>query len=221
MDQRICEERLTRIHALIGEGYDLKAYGVAQASKAEYLASEEVDPLLLGWLRYYEFKSLVLLEAWREAYELFRRPERVPFHLAPRNAAWMHLAAAECATRLGRAEDVVRWAERAYELRRADVDPRGAAELLRAACRLLERVGRSDLNTTFADKLIELGLATGAESALIEGMLRLLENYEAKARPTVGRRLRKGGALLPALRDAVYRERAAGVLERLNQVLID
>ncbi|HEX7899894.1 MAG TPA: hypothetical protein VF950_19145 [Planctomycetota bacterium] len=209
------EDRLTRIHALLGEGYALRAYGLAADAKKEYLAEEEVDPRLLGWLRYYEFKCLIQLEAWAEAVDLFRRPEPAPFHLPLPNAAWMHLAAADGAARLGRAEDVVRWAERAVELRRADGDGPGMAAGLDAACRLLERMGRSDLNTPFADKMIELGLRTGAESAVIEGVVRLLENYEAKARATVRRRLEKSGTLLPALR-APSAELA---LERLKRAL--
>ena len=73
------EDRLTRIHALLGEGYALQAYGLASASKAELLEEAEIDGRLLGWLRYYEFKSLCRLEAWAEAVDLFRRPEPAPF----------------------------------------------------------------------------------------------------------------------------------------------
>ena len=204
-------DRLLRIQALLGEGYALKAYGLAQTAKAE-----EVDPLRLGWLRYCEFKALFELEAWAEAVELFRRPEPKPFALTPKNAAWMHAAAAECAARLGRAEDVVRWAERCYELRRAGGDLLGAAQSLNTACLLLERMGRSDLNTPFADRLIELGLEVGAEQAVIQGVLRLLENYEARKRTAVRRRLQKSRSLLPALRDP---DKAGAAMERLRRTL--
>ncbi len=189
-----------RIHALLGEGFALQAYGLAQAAKAELLEAAEVDPRQLGWLRFYEFKALVELQAWREAVELFRRPEPASFRLSPEQAAWMHAEAAACAARLGRAEDVVRWAARGGDLRRAAADPAGAAECLNRACLLLERMGRPDLNTPLADRLIELGLQAGEQEAVIEGVLRLLENYEARARATIRRRLQKGGALLPALR---------------------
>lgn len=208
MDGLACGRRLVRIHALLGEGFALKAYGLAQATKAELLAATPVDPRLLGWLRVYEFKALVELQAWREAVELFRRPEPAPFQLPPEHAAWMHAEAAACAARLGRAEDVVRWAERGGELHRAAADPAGAAECLNRACLLLERMGRPDLNTPLADRLIELGLQAGARDAVIAGVLRLLENYEARARATIRRRLQKGGALLPALRGS------SGDLER-------
>lgn len=219
MDRSTCEERLTRIHALHAEGYALKAYGLAEATKREYLEGGDVDPLLLGWLRYYAFRCLYALEAWAEAVELFRRPEPRPFFLGLRNAAWMHSVAAECAARLGRAEDVVRWAERACELRRADGDAEGMAMALNTACVLLERMGRPDLNTPFADRMIELGLRTGAENAVIEGVVRLLENYETRARTTVRRRLTKGGTLLPALRDPEFKTKAEAALERVKRVL--
>jgi hypothetical protein len=136
-----------------------------------------------------------------------------------KNAAWMHSVAAECAAMMGRAEDVVRWAERAYELRKADGDGAGMAMALNTACLLLERIGRSDLNTPFADRMIELGLRTGAENAVIEGVMRLLENYQAGARTTVRRRLQKGGALLPALRDPLFRRKAEGALARVKRAL--
>jgi hypothetical protein len=213
------EDRLTSIHALLGEGYALKAYGLARSSKEEHLAGKEDDPRLLGWLRYYEFKCLYELRRFREAVDLFRRPEPSPFHLPLNIAAWMHSAAAECAAMMGRAEDVVRWAERAVELRRADGDGAGTATALNTACLLLERIGRADLNTPFADRMIELGLRTGAESAVIAGVMRLLESYEAKARGTVRRRLEKGGTLLPALRDPHFRRKAAGALDRVKQAL--
>ena len=75
------EDRLTRIHAVLGEGYALKAYGLAVDSKREILAEREIDARLLGWLRYYEFKCLYKLEAWAEAVDLFRHPEPAPFHV--------------------------------------------------------------------------------------------------------------------------------------------
>lgn len=210
------DDPLTEIHARMAEGRAREAYDLAASAKERILAEREIDPRLLGWLRYYQFKCLFELRAFKEAVDLFRRPEPAPFHLPLKNAAWMHAAAAECAAMMGRAEDVVRWGERAVELRLADGDGAGTAKALNAACLLLERVGRPDLNTPFADRLIELGLRTGAESAVIEGVLRLLESYEAKARGTVRRRLEKGGALLPALRDG---RKAAGALERVKQVL--
>lgn len=213
------EEKLTRIHALLGEGYALQAYGVAVAAKKDYLEGPDVDPKLLGWLRYYEFRCLYELRAFKEAVDLFRHPEPVPCHVPLKNAAWMHSVAAECAAMMGRAEDVVRWAERAFELRKADGDAAGMAMALNTACLLLERIGRSDLNTPFADRMIELGLRTGAENAVIEGVMRLLENYQAGARTTVRRRLQKGGALLPALRDPLFRKKADGALERVKRAL--
>ena len=216
MDRREGGRRLLRIQALLGEGFALKAYGLARAAKADFLEAEEVDSRQLGWLRYYEFKALVELGAWQEAVELFRRPEPRPCSLPPEQAAWMHEAAAACAARLSRAEDVVRWAERAGELRRAAADPAGAAEGLQAACSWLERMGRPDLNTSLADRLIELGLEAGAQEAVIQGVLRLLDNYEARARATIRRRLLKGGALLPALRE---RDEAEKVLDRLKRTL--
>lgn len=210
------EERLTRIHALLAEGYALKAYELAVETKRD---AKDVDPRQLGWLRYFEFKCLYELRAFKEAVELFRRPEAAPYFIALKNAAWMHSVAAECAAMMGHAEDVVRWAERAYELRKADGDAAGMAMALNTACLLLERIGRSDLNTPFADRMIELGLRTGAENAVIEGVMRLLENYQAGGRTTVRRRLQKGGTLLPALRDPLFKRKADGALQRLKRAL--
>lgn len=213
------EEELTRIHALLGEGYALQAYGRAVAAKKDYLGGGVVDPKLLGWLRYYEFKCLYELRAFKEAVDLFRHPEPAPVDIPLKNAGWMHSVAAECAAMMGRAEDVVRWMERACELRRADGDGAGMAMALNTACLLLERIGRSDLNTPFADRMIELGLKTGAENAVIEGVVRLLDNYRARARTTVRRRLQKGGTLLPALRDPIFKKKAEGALERVKRAL--
>jgi hypothetical protein len=220
MDRYDVEAGLTRIHALLGEGYAKKARELARAMKAELVREQDVDPLLLGWLRYYELKALYAGEAWQEAYDLFRHPEARPFAMPAMNAAWAHSVAAECASRLGRPEDVVRWAERCFELRRGAGDPAGAAQALTTACVLLERMGRADLNTPFADRLIELGLQVGAENAVIQGVLRLMDNYEARARTTIRRRLQKSGSLLPALRDPSFRQDAARTLARLRRLLV-
>lgn len=206
-------ERLARIHALLGEGYAAPALALAREGKAE-----AVDPLRVGLYRFYEFKALYQLQAWQEAYDLFRRPEPRPYALSTKNEAWMHSVAAECAGRLGHAEDVVRWARRCYALRRSDGDPVGAAQCLNTACLLLAGLGRPDLNTEFADRMIELGLELGAENAVIQGVLRLLENYEAAARATVRRRLQKGTSLLPALRNPDFRRRAEEALEKVKRL---
>ena len=218
MDRQDVEDRLTGIHALAAEGYALRAYGLARAAKQELLAEEEVDPGLLGWLRYYELKSLHALEAWTAAVDLFRHPEPRPFTVPAAAAAWMHAAAAECAAQLGRAEDVVRWMERCYELRRSTDYAAGTAWALTTACALLERMGRPELNTPFADRLIELGLRSGVEEAVIQGVMRLLDNYEAKARTTIRRRLQKGRSLLPALRGGGRLDRA---LERMRDLGVE
>lgn len=218
MDRHDVEDRLTRIHALFAEGYALKAYGLARAAKEELLAEEDVDPALLGWLRYYELRALHALEAWEALVELFRRPEPRPFAVPAVNQAWMHSVASEAAAHLGRAEDVVRWMERCYELRRATDDAEGAAAALTTACALLARMGRPELNTPFADRLIELGLRAGVEEAVIQGVMRLMDNYEAKARTTIRRRLQKGRTLLPALRRG---GQAARMLQRMRTLGVE
>jgi hypothetical protein len=213
------EERLTRVHALCAEGYARKAHALAVDGKRALLASEERDPRLLGWLRYYELKCLYALKAWKEAVDLFRSPEPVAYVMPLKNGAWCHSVAAECAAELGEAEDVVRWMEKAFELRKADGDAAGMAMALNTACVLLRRLGRPDLNTPFADRMIEMGLKLGAENAVIEGVSRLLENYQARARTTVRRRLQKGETLLPELRDPEFRAKADDALRKIREAL--
>ncbi|HYE99481.1 MAG TPA: hypothetical protein VEJ18_11250 [Planctomycetota bacterium] len=217
-DTRV-KERLDRIAALTSEGYAMKALAVVRQTKAEMLAAGLADPLLLGWIRYYEFRALYDVQGWKEIDELFRQPEPQTLSMPLKNAAWIQSVAGEAASRLGDAREVARRMEACYTMRLEDGDPVSAVQALQTACVLLARMGRPEMNTAFADRLIEAGLRFDATNAILQGLHLLADNYEKAPRTTVRRRLERGRTLLPSEVEPEFMEEARRVLERLRKLV--
>jgi hypothetical protein len=217
LKQSEIEARLTRMSAMSSEGYGQQVLELARKTLAEMPARP--DPRLLGWVRFYEFKALHLLEAWKEFDERFRKTGWAVFAMGAKNAAWVHTVAAEAAERLGDAEEVVRRCEACYHLRLEDQDPISAVQALHTACLLLGRLGRPDLNTPFAERMLEAGQRFGAAQALIRGLHQLADNFERSHRTTVRRRLADGQTALARLKDSVFAAEARRMLARLRRLL--
>jgi ankyrin repeat protein len=149
---------------------------LARTLKRDLLDGSAVDPLQLGWARYYEFKSLFALKDYRGTYDLLNAPERVPFAVSSRNAAWMSSVGAECAMHLDIPDEVVRLAGRCLEGRELLKDLEGQLMAAATACRLLEMIHREDLNDRFARELVRLGRKHSIPNALHEGYRHLIAN---------------------------------------------
>ena len=217
-DTRV-RERLDRISALTSEGYATKALAAARQTKAEMIEDGPADPELLGWIRYYEFRALHDLEAWTQIDDLFWQPEPQTIAMPLKNAAWIHSVSGEAAMRLGDASEVARRMEACYRMRLEDGDPVSAVQALQTACVLLARMGRPELNTAFADRLIEAGLRFDATNAILQGLHLLADNYEASPRTTVRRRLERGRALLPSEVEPEFLEEARRIMDRLRRIV--
>jgi hypothetical protein len=150
----------------------------ARRLKRDLLAADPVDPLQLGWARFYEFKSLCELKEHRAAYDLINSTERVPFALSSKNAAWMFSVGAELSMHLGKPEEIVRFLGLCLDNREKRDDLAGCFMAASTACTLLGMLHREDLNAPFARKLVGYGRKHGVADALHEGYRRLLENVE-------------------------------------------
>jgi len=154
----------------------------ARRLKRDLLASDPVDPLQLGWARFYEFKSLFGLKEHRAAYDLLNSAERVPFAVSSRNASWMFSVGAELAMHLKMPGEIVRLAGLCLDHRSRGEDLPGCLMAAATACHLLERVHREDLNDRFARELIRRGREQGVPNALHEGCRHLAANVEKTRR---------------------------------------
>lgn len=214
MRDTLVRDRMGSIAAMFAEGYWRKSLALAAATKAEMLASGRADAELLGWVRYYEFRNLLALEDWKAIDDLYRAREPLAYAMPLKNAAWVCSVAGEAAARLGDAEQVVRRLRRCYRMRMKDRDLESAFHALQTGCVLLKRIGRADLNTGFADRLIEVGIRLHLPEAVLRGYTVLMDNYEASPRTTVRRRLKTGRERLPDV-DLAAAERLLSRLRKL------
>ena len=171
----------------------------ARRLKRDLLAADPVDPLQLGWARFYEFKSLYELKEHRAAYDLINSTERVPFALSSKNAAWMFSVGAELAMHLGKPEEIVRFLGLCLDNREKRDDLAGCFMAASTACTLLGMLHREDLNAPFARKLVGYGRKHGVADALHEGYRRLLENVEKSRAGDLIREVAEGVAELRSL----------------------
>lgn len=155
------EQQLSRISERFDQGDRREALSLARRLRAEMIEDAPTDPVLLGWARFYEYRSLYELGEHRQAYELLTAEEPQRWALSTKNAAYMYSVGAELAMHLGDADEVVHWGGRCLDLRLADGDRVSAAQCAQTVCTLFGRLERDDLKVRFAEHLLELGrLAT-------------------------------------------------------------
>ncbi|MBW2529302.1 MAG: ankyrin repeat domain-containing protein [Deltaproteobacteria bacterium] len=204
MEQARAEQALTRICHEFNQGDHGTALSLAQDLKAKLLESAPADPLLLGWARFYEYKSLYELGEHRRAYELLQSNEPQSWGLTQKNVAYMYSVGSELAMHLGEPAEVVHWGGLCLDLRLAEGDRVSAAQCAQTVCHLLEQLERDELNTRFAEYLLELGQETGAQRPTIVGMRRLADNVARSGGRKLARRLVEGLPALQAIDDDEY-----------------
>jgi ankyrin repeat protein len=180
---------LTEITEALDAGLEEKAFELARRLKLEMLCDSPVDPVLYGWARFYELKSLYCLERHREAFELLEQNEPVEYAMTSRNVAWLYSVGSELAMRLGRVDDVIAYGRRCLEIRRAAKDTVAIAQCASTVCVLLDKLGRPEQNTEFALELLSAGQHTGAEQWLLRGARALLDNVARSGAPALRAKL--------------------------------
>ena len=217
------DARMAAVAGAFDGGDPAEALRLARALKADLLAAAGedggVDPLQVGWARFYEVKSLHALEEWAAAHALLVSTEPVPFAVSTKNAAWMFSVGAECAERLGKVDEIGRFGERCWQARLEHGDERSAFDCVMTVCTLLARAGRPDLNRSWAERLLAIGEKHGAERAVLGGLDRLLDNWERSRDLAIEGTLRGRRARLVALTGGEFPDEARTVLARLDRLL--
>jgi hypothetical protein len=198
MEVEQVHERLTGICELFEQGEFRQCLDMSAELKRELLEDDDpADPLQLGWVRFYQFKSLYELGEHRRGYELLIDPEPEAFVVSAKNAAYMYSVGAEMAMHLGLADEVVRLGGMCLDLRVKGDDLISALQCASTVCELLRRLGEDRRNTRFARFLLELGIESGAERPLMLGMRCLGRNVAASGDADLREELERH---LPALR---------------------
>ncbi|MCI0343401.1 MAG: hypothetical protein L0216_20025 [Planctomycetales bacterium] len=213
--------RMGAVHDHFEGGRHDESLREARGLKALLLDAEAVDPIQLGWARFYEFKSLHALERWEEAWHLIESNERVPWIVSSVNAAWMFSVGSEVAARVGNAEGVVKWGGKCLDLRTQLGDVLAAGQCAGTVCTLLGWVDRQDLNGPFAERLIAIGKQSGAEMAVLHGVERLMDNFAKGRSDDVARRVREEIPAIRAMESGEFADEARVVRERYDKLFGD
>lgn len=219
MNLRQTEEALTRISRTFNEPDHERALELARELKRTLLATPRTDPMLLGWTRFYEFKSLYELARYQEAYELLTSNEPQSWAVSQTNAAYMFSVGSELAMHLDLPDEICRWGGRCLDLRVGASDRMSAAQCAQTVCTLLGRLEREDLNERFATHLIELGRSSGAERPTIVGWRALADNVARCGDAERAKQLVDGLAELQAIDDDRYSDEAMSALDHVSDVI--
>lgn len=215
-------DALTRITQALADDAPDESLALARSLRHGMLQAPPVDPLLFGWARFYEIKSLYLLRRWAEALERMEGSEPAGYAMPQKNVAYLSSLASEMAYHLGQVDDVVRYGRRCLELRREAGDVSSMVQCASTVCHLLSELGRDELNTEFSLTLLEVARQSGAERPLLLGARRLLANVEKSGAPELRRRLAQLVDRLRQLHDDAWSGEAielAGTISRSDWYL--
>ena len=90
MEAKTFSERMGEVIDAFDAGDFERSLRLARSLKKELLAGDAIDPMQLGWARYYEFKNLYELAEYAEGFKLLKSTERVPYIVTTKNSAWMN-----------------------------------------------------------------------------------------------------------------------------------
>jgi len=209
---------LTRINQTFDDGEYESSLSMARELKRQLLREDgPIDPMDLGWVRFYEFKSLYELGDHGEAWDLLEQTEPRPYVLSVRNAAYMYSVGSELAMHLDRVDDVLRMGRKCLDLRLEDNDLVSAVQCAATVCELLRRMEQDGCNTEFARFLIEQGRATGAERPLMQGVQCLARNIEQSRDPALMREAAACVPFLERIENEPYLSEALPVIEAVTR----
>jgi tetratricopeptide (TPR) repeat protein len=121
------------------------ALSLARRLKAELLAKDPCDPLLLGWAHYYEFRALFGLKKWQAALDLLDAKLSKVYLIDAKNRAFMHSVGSECAARLSKPHECLRLMRKCVDLRLANKDPSNALTAVNSGYQLFALCGVPEL----------------------------------------------------------------------------
>ena len=155
-----------------------KGLDLSREMKNRLLKNPPVDPVLLGWQRFYEFLLLVRLHNDSEALTLFLSNEEYPYILNLKQTEYMTSVAAELACNLKKVSQTLKLARLSWAMAFRDTDVVIRIQKAQNACIYFERLKQNRLNFGFARFLTGFGKSNDLPVLYVQGLECLLANFK-------------------------------------------
>ncbi|GAB4282625.1 MAG: hypothetical protein Kow0029_28300 [Candidatus Rifleibacteriota bacterium] len=185
MTESVFEFYLKQISNLLNKKKFNTCLELCREMKARLFANPPVDPVLLGWQRFYEFINLVQMHKDNEALNLFLSNEEHPFSLDIHQMTYMTSVAAELACNLGNVKQTLKLCRLAWALSFKDNEIITRIQKAQNACIYFERLKESRLNFGFARFLTGFGKSNDIPVLYIQGLECLLANFRQSKSQTI------------------------------------
>ena len=212
LSETLFADRLTLLKSVFESGDFAKAFDYSQVLRQDLRTEGASDPGQLGWVRFFAFRSLFCKERYSEAWTLLESKENQMFILAAEEGATVYNNAMELAVRLGKtAKDLVKWGQKALDLRLASNDLPGAVDTINTLCTFLGVIRQDSFNGKYAEKLIELGIDYNAERLIIGGVAHLMRNPNITKDKDLNTRIRERHAVILSAFTGQFKEEARSI----------
>ncbi len=177
MPENVFDFYLKQINNLLQKKKFDTAFELTKEMKARLLATPPVDPLMLGWQRFYQFIIMVQLNMDNEALNLFLSNEEHPYSLDLHQITYMTSVASELACNLKNVKQTLKLSRLAWALSFRDKEIITRIQKAQNACIYFERLKCNHLNFGFARFLTGFGKSNDVPVLYIQGLECLLANF--------------------------------------------
>ncbi|MFZ5950843.1 MAG: ankyrin repeat domain-containing protein [Candidatus Rifleibacteriota bacterium] len=178
MSENVFEFYLKQIGNLLQKKKYDTALELCREMKTRLLASPPVDPVMLGWQRFYQFIILVQLHQDSDALNHFFSNEEHPYSLDLNQIIYMTSVAAELACNLENVKHTLKLARLSWALSFRDHELITRIQKAQNACIYFERLKQNRLNFGFARFLTGFGKSNDIPVLYLQGLECLLANFK-------------------------------------------
>lgn len=174
-DREKIESQMDDVNQLMNQNNFSEALVQVRSIKSDMLSHAPCDPMLLGWVMFFEFKCLFSLKDYKAALAQAGEALPCPFALSSKNSGYRNSVCSELAVRCHEPiEEIIRFGTAAYEEGKRGGEPMTMLNSLQTTCNLLQLRDAEDKAEFFAREMIELGTTHGADVPVLKGYLILM-----------------------------------------------
>ncbi len=217
MGQMGYHQKLNEMSATFSKQDYHQTLQAARHLKEELLLQKWPDPSMLGWSRWYEFKSLYRLEKYQDAYRLLSQPEPKPYTMSAKNSGLMYSIGAELAMRLDHLDGVILWGQRCLTTQLSCGDLASSLQCAATICELLHSMKHDQRNLDFVNYLLALGHEHNSEQAIFHGYRYMLAHVESCLDPQTIDELMAGIPTLQSFQSPDWKNEAIKLIKKITQ----